>query len=93
MLFIDNHEEVLEGAISSVILKKDGKMYTPPISKGLLNGCYRQFLIDSGKCTEKAINVNNLINADEILICNSVRKTTLVNKIFDKDGQLIYSSK
>lgn len=73
-IFFNEKGELTEGARSNIILEIDGKLYTPPLSCGLLNGIYRQKMLDDGKCSEKILYKNDLINADNIYCVNSVRR-------------------
>ena len=66
--------EITEGIFTNIAIEKDGKLYTPPISCGLLNGTYRQKLIEEGKLIEKILYPKDLENADKIFCFNSVRK-------------------
>lgn len=72
-IFFNEKGELTEGARSNIILEIDGKLYTPPLSCGLLNGIYRQKMLNEGKCSEKILYKNDLINADVIYCVNSVR--------------------
>jgi para-aminobenzoate synthetase/4-amino-4-deoxychorismate lyase len=90
VIFINERNEVLEGAISNIIIKQNGKYYTPPIKLKILNGCYRQNLIDSGKCEEKIIKVDELKSAEKVILCNSVKKELEVKHIFDENNNLIF---
>ena len=67
-------DELLEGAISNILIEKEGKLFTPPVDLGILNGCYRQYLIDKDLCEEKLLTVKDLNAAENIYLCNSVRK-------------------
>ena len=66
--------EITEGIFTNIAIEKDGKLYTPPISCGLLDGTYRQKLIEEGKLIEKILYPKDLENADKIFCFNSVRK-------------------
>jgi para-aminobenzoate synthetase / 4-amino-4-deoxychorismate lyase len=92
VLFINRNDELLEGAVTNLLIKKDGKQFTPPIGLGILNGCYRQYLLDNKICSEKVLRVDDLKNADKIILCNSVRKKILVNRIYDPEGKLVFNS-
>lgn len=76
VLFFNTKGELTEGAISNVIIEKDGIFYTPPIECGILPGIYRDFLLnkDQKKYTEKKLARKDIDTADAIYICNSVRK-------------------
>lgn len=66
--------EITEGTFTNIAVEKDGKLFTPPISCGLLNGTYRQKLLREGKLIEKILFIEDLKKADKIFCFNSVRK-------------------
>lgn len=73
VIFLNTKGEVAEGAISNVIIERNGKLYTPPISSGLLAGIYRKDLLIKGRVTEKIIYLHELLTAKKVFLCNSVR--------------------
>jgi len=81
-IILNEHNEVAEGCIHNLFIKKDEELITPPIKAGVLHGVVRQRLIDEKKAVEKNLTLDDLFNADEILLSNSVRglvKVELVN--------------
>lgn len=72
-IFFNEKGELAEGSRSNIILDLNGKLYTPPISSGILNGIYRQKLISEGKCIEKILYLNDIFDADNVYCVNSVR--------------------
>lgn len=74
IIFLNERNEITEGTRSNIVIQKDNKLYTPPVSCGLLNGVYRQYLIDSKKISEKILYKEDLENADKIFCINSVRE-------------------
>jgi para-aminobenzoate synthetase/4-amino-4-deoxychorismate lyase len=80
VLFVNKNNQILEGAITNIIVKQSGIYYTPPLNLGILNGCYRQFLLDEKKIEEKILTVRDLKNADEIILCNSIRKEMIISE-------------
>jgi para-aminobenzoate synthetase/4-amino-4-deoxychorismate lyase len=73
VLFVNTRGELTEGAISNIFIRRDGRLYTPPVSSGLLPGVLRKQLIRSGRCTEAVLRPGDLQTAEEILCGNSVR--------------------
>ncbi|MFH1460217.1 MAG: aminodeoxychorismate synthase component I [Candidatus Omnitrophota bacterium] len=75
VIFLNNKNEITEGAISNIFVKKNNLYYTPPVSCGLLPGVYRKYFIKKHpkKVKEKILNLNDLKNADNIYCTNSVR--------------------
>ena len=70
---IDPCGELTEGTRSNVVLQIEGTLYTPPVKSGILNGIYRQHLLNTGKVKEKTLYKKDLLNAEKIFCINSVR--------------------
>lgn len=74
VLFLNERDELTEGAISNVLLRIDGRWFTPPESSGLLNGVFRRYLLRTRVgITEKPLTLDDLRRAEIVLICNSLR--------------------
>jgi para-aminobenzoate synthetase/4-amino-4-deoxychorismate lyase len=74
IFFLNTRGEVTEGAISNVLIEKDGRWYTPPVVCGLLPGVYRRFLLETrADLEEKIFTLDDVRNADAVYICNAVR--------------------
>lgn len=65
--------KLLETSIGNLVLKMDGKLYTPPSQLALLPGIYRQHLLENGQVEEKALTIEDLAQAEAIYGCNAVR--------------------
>ena len=65
--------ELLETSIGNLVLKMNGKLYTLPSQLGLLQGIYRQHLLESGQVKEKVLTIEDLRGAEAIYGCNAVR--------------------
>ncbi len=90
VLFYNEDEEFLEFAVGNIFFKMADKFYTPPLHLSILNGCYRQHIISEKGVIEKEMKISDIKFADEILICNSVRKEIIVDEIYDTNGNLVY---
>ena len=66
--------ELLETSIGNLVLKINGKLYTPPIGQGILPGIYRQHLLETGQVEEKVLTLADLNQVETIYGCNAVRK-------------------
>lgn len=66
--------EVTEGCIANVVIRKEGRLITPPVGCGLLAGTFREHLLKTGEIVEQVIPVGDLMAADEIFLINSVRR-------------------
>jgi D-amino acid aminotransferase len=85
-LFTTRDKVVLEGATSNLFAVKDGKVFTPPLTQGILPGITRQLVIDicrknKIKFSEKRTHYYNLLEADEIFLTNSIMEILPVKKI------------
>jgi para-aminobenzoate synthetase/4-amino-4-deoxychorismate lyase len=66
--------EVTEGTIANIVIRKDGRLITPPVCCGLLAGTFREHLLKVGAVEEGVVTLNDLKGADEVFLVNSVRK-------------------
>jgi para-aminobenzoate synthetase/4-amino-4-deoxychorismate lyase len=74
VLFLNVRGEVTEGAISNVLMEKDGRWFTPPVDCGLLAGVYRRHLLATRpEIRERVLYLNDLRQADGIYLANAVR--------------------
>ena len=80
VIFFNEKDELTEGSISNIFLKKNNIWYTPKLESGLLPGIWRTSQIEKLSAIEKKLYRNDLLNADEIIIGNSVRGTAKVAK-------------
>ncbi|OFO60070.1 aminotransferase class IV [Peptoniphilus sp. HMSC075B08] len=83
-LFINERGEVCETSFANIFFVRDGEIFTPVISSGLLKGTMRDFIIENYKVREEIIYLDDLKNFDEAFISNSlmgVRNVSLINDI------------
>ena len=74
VLFLNEREEVTEGAISNVFVLSEGKLFTPPLCCGVLPGVFRRYLLETNAdAEERVLTLHDLEAADGIFLCNSVR--------------------
>ena len=66
--------QLTESTVANLVLRFGEDYYTPPVACGLLNGSFRQSLIDTKTLKEKILYKEDLKEADEVLLVNSVRK-------------------
>jgi len=67
--------ELTETKIANICLEIDGKLYTPPVASGLLGGCYRKVLLESGEIEEKILTKEDLRRASRVVLINSLRRS------------------
>lgn len=75
ILFFNEDQKCVEACRHNVIIKKGEKLLTPPVADGALPGVFRQslFLDETISICEKSFGWEELITADEVFLCNSVR--------------------
>ncbi|OXJ15716.1 chorismate-binding protein [Burkholderia sp. HI2500] len=75
MLFVNERGEVTEGGRSNLFVKLDGQWVTPPLESGVLPGVMRGVLLDDPVlgAKERALTLDDVLNADELMICNALR--------------------
>jgi len=89
IIFLNENGNIAEGAITNIIIKREGKYYTPPVENGILNGCYREYLLNTRNDIEvKFFGFDELISADELILINSVRKEIKISELH-KNGEMI----
>ena len=66
--------EVTETTIANIVIEKNGRLLTPPVSSGLLPGVMRAQLLEDGAIEEAVLHKHDVETADAIRLINSVRK-------------------
>lgn len=74
VLLFNERGELTEFTIGNLVVELNGKLYTPPISCGLLAGTFREYLIETGQVEDRIIRVDEIEKCSQIFFVNSVRK-------------------
>lgn len=72
-LLVNPRGELMEFTIGNLVLERDGVLFTPPDSSGLLPGTFRERLLQDGTVRERICRVEDLHAADHIHLANAVR--------------------
>ncbi len=73
-IFLNVKGEVTEGATNNVFIEHAGSLLTPPLCCGLLNGIYRQSLLEKNlRAREEKLFLDDLLQAEKLYICNAIR--------------------
>lgn len=95
MVNTDGH--ITEGTTSNAWMIKDGILFTPPLSDGVLDGLTRRALFEMGRrqmlplpLVEKSLGKEDFLSADECFITSTTRNIVPVTKI---ESRLIGSGK
>ena len=49
VIFLNERDEVTEGAISNIFIRRAGKLLTPPLSSGVLPGVFRRHILETDR--------------------------------------------
>ena len=72
VIFLNERFELCEGARTTLFLRRDGALLTPPLHCGLLPGVLRASLLASGEAREAVLTRDDLASG-QVLMGNSVR--------------------
>lgn len=81
VIFWNERGEVTESRMANVVVSIEGELFTPPVSCGLLPGTFRAQLLAEGKIKERVITIEELRNANEFFLINSVRRWVRVRLV------------
>jgi para-aminobenzoate synthetase / 4-amino-4-deoxychorismate lyase len=85
VIFYNERNEVTESGTANVVVRLGDQLFTPPVSCGLLAGTFRNHLLAEGTIKERVITVEELKQADELFLINSVRKWMKAELIVEQD--------
>ena len=71
-IILNENNELTETSCANIYLQIKGKIYTPPISSGILPGSIRQILINKGIVKVKKLYFEDLLKAEKIYISNAI---------------------
>ena len=82
-LLMNEKEQLTEGFISNFFFTKNGEIYTPKVSCGLLNGTMRQWVMDQFDIIEGVFKKDDLKDMEGVFITNSLIGIHWVHTIGD----------
>jgi para-aminobenzoate synthetase/4-amino-4-deoxychorismate lyase len=87
VVFTNERHELTEGSISSIFIQQNAQWRTPALECGLLPGIWRQKMLKELNAVEAIISLNELVNADKIIIGNSVRGKLEITSVIGINNQ------
>ncbi|MFI5390767.1 MAG: aminotransferase class IV [Bacteriovoracales bacterium] len=86
IVFTDLQNNILECSTSNIFIIKNNNVFTPAVNDLFLNGITRQKIIEMLKkekinIQESEINYSDLMDSDEVFICNSVKGIRSVGRV------------
>jgi branched-chain amino acid aminotransferase len=88
-VLLNHYGRICDSTIANIFIIKDEIICTPALSEGCVAGVMRRHLLDNlapigFKCIEKGITVEELLDADEIFLTNSIYNIRWVKSVDDK---------
>lgn len=81
VIFTNTDGHVTEGTITNLFIRCGEQWMTPPIADGLLPGTWRRQYLREVGAIEKSLLVEELLEADQVVVGNSVRGAVSVDEI------------
>jgi branched-chain amino acid aminotransferase len=90
-IVLNVHDRIADSSVANIFIVKDGKLKTPALSEGCVNGVMRKFLLDNFKgndmnlvIEETGLSIDDLSSADEFFLTNAISGIKWVKRFRDK---------
>ncbi len=85
----NTNNRICDSTLANIFIIKDEIIYTPPLTEGCIAGVVRRWLLENLPPSEfiikeKTLSTEELLNADEIFITNSIRDINWVKQFHTK---------
>ena len=95
-LLLNEKEQIAEVTSANIFWIKQGRIYTPPLSAGCLEGVTRDTVLKQAsglgyRAEERNANLNALSKADEVFISSSLKLVLAVSEISDGRKRLRFA--
>lgn len=85
-ILLTYNDHVISGTMTNLFFTKDNKVYTPKIVECGVRGIAREQIItychqQQISCEEVEVSLQQLLNADEIFLCNSIKGILAITEI------------
>ena len=89
-IVLNTFGRICDSVISNIFIIRGEKIYTPPLSEGCIAGIMRRWMIEKFtlkpyKVVEKELEINDLLDADEIFLTNSISHFRWVKTFRDEN--------
>lgn len=90
VIYLNERNEVAEGSRTNIFFRKGNSWFTPTLESGALPGIFRKhFILKANNLIEKNVKLQDLVDADEIILTNALRGEIKVNKVFISPTEFI----
>lgn len=84
VIFLNERDEICEGARTNLFVARDGLLLTPPLASGLLPGVFRESLLAEGRAREAVLGLGDL--RENFFLGNSLRGLLRARRIQGECG-------
>lgn len=85
LIFCNSRGEICEGTTTNIFFVCGQKIYTPPVSCGLLPGILRRFVLAHFPVVEQPLTKEDVLRMDECFVTNSLMGVMPVTALGQKD--------
>ena len=85
LIFLNSRGEICEGTTTNIFFVRNGCLYTPPVSCGLLPGILRRFVLEHFPVTEQVLTREDAVRMEECFVTNSLMGIMPVNVLDGKE--------
>ena len=71
-LVMNVNGRIADSSIANIFLVREGKLITPALSEGCIDGVMRRHLLQEYKVEETTVTIQDLLGADELFLTNAV---------------------
>lgn len=90
VIYLNENDDVAEGSITNIFIRKGEVIITPSLQCGILPGIYRKhFIRTHPEIKEKRISLEDLVTADEVILTNSLRGAVKVDEFYLDEREFI----
>jgi len=88
-IILNSANRICDTTIANIFIIKDEIIYTPPLTEACVAGVMRDYIVRNSKSSgfeliEKELTEEDVLNADEVFITNTIRNIQWVQSINDK---------
>ncbi|MGB4106450.1 MAG: aminotransferase class IV [Alphaproteobacteria bacterium] len=80
-ILLNNRGQVACAAASNIFIVRDGKLLTPPLGDGALDGITRRYLVKKHGATEQSLIADDLMTSQGIYLTGSVRGVVAIETL------------
>lgn len=80
-ILFNSDGNIVETSNSNIFIRKNGELFTPPLSDGCVEGTMRKWVISQLKVTERNLTLSDINNASEIFTTNAINGIISVDKV------------